>query len=63
MKPDAAPVAQKPRQVPYFLQEPLKKWLEQDVNIFEKVLDDEPVTKSSPIVVQSKSKFAGTSSV
>ena len=44
MKPEAAPVAQKPRQVPYFLQEPLKKWLELGVNIFEKILDDEPVT-------------------
>ena len=64
MKPEAVPVAQRPRQVPYFLQEPLKKWLEQGVNedIFEKVPDDEPVTWCSPIVVQPKPKFAGTSS-
>ena len=27
MKPEAVSVTQKPRQVPYFLQEPLKKWL------------------------------------
>ena len=64
MKSEAVPVAQKPRQVPYFLQEPLKKWLEQGVNedIFEKVPDDEPVTWCSPIVVQPKPKFAGISS-
>lgn len=64
MKPEASPVAQKPRQVRYFLQKPLKKWLEPDENedIFEKVLDDEPVTWCSPIVVQPKPKFAGTSS-
>lgn len=28
MKSRAVPVAQKPRQVPYYLQEPLKKWLD-----------------------------------
>ena len=28
VKPEAAPVAQKPRQVPYYLQGPLKKWLD-----------------------------------
>ena len=62
MKPEAVPVTQKLRQVTYFLQEPLKKWLEQGVNedIFEKVPDDEPVTWCSPIVVQTKPKFAGT---
>ena len=64
MKPEAVPVAQKPGQVPYFLQEPLKKWLEQGVNedIFEKVPDDETVTWCSPMVVQPKPKFEGTSS-
>ena len=29
MKASAIPVAQKPRSVPYYLQEPLKKWLDQ----------------------------------
>lgn len=54
MKPEAVPVAQKPSWVPYFLQEPLKKWLEQGVNedIFEKVPDGESITWCSPIVVQ-----------
>ena len=63
MRPEAVPVAQKPRQVPYFLQEPLKKkWLEQGVNedIFQNVPDDEPITWCSPKVVQPKPKFAGT---
>ena len=54
MKACAIPVAQKPRSVPYYLQEPLKKWLDQGLagNIFEKVPDDEPVTWCSPVVVQ-----------
>ena len=52
------------KQVPHFLQEPLKKWLQQGVNedILEKVPGDELVTWCSPIVVQPKAKFAGTSS-
>ena len=29
MKPKAAPVAQRPRPVPYYLQKPLKLWLDQ----------------------------------
>ena len=39
MKPEAIPVAQKPRPVPYHLQRPLQQWLEQEVkeDIFEKV--------------------------
>ena len=43
MKPGAVLVAQKPRQVPYYLQEPLKKWLDLGIqeDIFEKVPDDE----------------------
>ena len=60
MRPEAVPVAQKPRHVPYFLQEPLKKkWLEQGVNedIFQNVPDDEPITWCSPKVVQPKPKF------
>ena len=59
MKASAIPVAQKPRSVPYYLQEPLKKWLDQGLigDIFEKVPDDEPITWCSP-VVQLKPKFA-----
>jgi hypothetical protein len=39
MKPGVAPVAQKQRQVPYYLQKPLKQWLEEGVkaDIFEEV--------------------------
>ncbi|KAL9953033.1 hypothetical protein ACROYT_G040383 [Oculina patagonica] len=39
MRSEAAPVAQRPRPVAYYLQEPLKKWLEQCVEeeIFEEV--------------------------
>lgn len=61
MKPGAVPIAQKPRQVPYYLQEPLKKWLDLGIqeDIFEKVPDDEPVTWCSPLVVQPKPRFAG----
>ena len=32
MKPEAAPVAPKPRQVAYYLQKPLKLWLEQSIS-------------------------------
>ncbi len=61
MKSGAVPVAQKPRQVPHYLQEPLKKWLDLGTkeDIFEKVPDDEPVTWCSPLVVQPKPNFAG----
>ena len=60
VKARAIPVAQKPRSVPYYLQEPLKKWLDQGLagDIFEKVPDDEPVIWCSPVVVQFKPKFA-----
>ena len=60
MDPAATPVAQKPRHVPYHLQEPLKKWIEQGVEeeIFEKVPDGEPITWCSPLVVQPKPKYA-----
>ena len=60
MKASAIPVAQKPRSVPYYLQEPRKKWLDQELpgDIFEKVPDDEPITWCSPVVVQLKPKFA-----
>ena len=59
MDPEAIPVAQKPRPVPYHLQKPLKEWLEQGVKeqIFEKVPDGEPITWCSPLVVQPKPKY------
>ena len=60
MRPEAVPVAQKPRPVAYYLQEPLKKWLEQclEEEIFEEVPEGEPVTLCSPLVVQPKPKFS-----
>ena len=60
MKPDATPIAQKPRPVPYYLQEPLRKWLDQRIQeeIFEKVEPGEPVTWCSPLVVQPKPRFS-----
>ena len=50
----ARPCAQKPRHVPYYLEEPLKKWLEEGIReeIFEKTPKDEPITWCSPLVVQ-----------
>ena len=43
--PDATPIAQKPRPVPYYLQEPLRNWLDECIEgeIFEKVELGEPV--------------------
>lgn len=60
MKADATPVAQKPRPVPYYLQEPLREWLDQCIKdeIFEKVQPGEPVTWCSPLVVQPKPRYA-----
>eukprot|EP00795_Rhopilema_esculentum_P003926 gene3924-15252_t len=48
MRPEAAPIAQKPRQVPYYLQEPFKQWLDQGVqeDLLEKVPENEPITRS-----------------
>ena len=62
MKPDAIPVTQRPRPVPYHLKRPLKEWLQQGVeeDIFEQVPEDEPVTWCSPLVIQPKPKFAHT---
>ena len=59
MRPEAVPVAQRPRPVAYYLQEPLKKWLDQCVEeeIFEEVPEGEAVTWCSPLVVQPKPKF------
>ena len=53
------PVAQRPRPVAYYLQEPLKQWLGQCVEeeIFEEVPEGEAVTWCSPLVVQPKPKF------
>ena len=54
MDPEATPVAQKPRPVPYHLLKPLKEWLELGVKeeIFEKIPDGELITWCSPLVVQ-----------
>ena len=63
MKPDAAPVAQKPRPVAYYLQTPLKTWLEQGIadDIFEEIPNGEPVTWCSPMVVQPKPRYTNIS--
>ena len=60
MKPDATPTAQKPRPVPYYLQEPLPKWLDKCIEeeIFERVEPGEPVTWCSPLVVQPKPRYS-----
>ena len=62
IKPEAVPVAQKPRPVAYYLQKPLKRWLDQCIEeeIFEEVPEGEPVTWCSPLVVQPKPRFRGT---
>ena len=62
MREDAAPVAQKPRPVAYYLQEPLKKLLDQGVEarIFEEVPPGEAITWCSPLVVQPKPRFTKT---
>ncbi|PFX14103.1 Retrovirus-related Pol polyprotein [Stylophora pistillata] len=62
MEPQAKPVAQKPRNVPYHLQQPLKQWIDEGVEkeIFEKVPPGEAITWCSPLVVQPKPKFAET---
>ena len=59
MRPETVPVAQRPRPVAYYLQEPLKRWLDQCVEeeIFEEVPAGEAVTWYSPLVVQPKPKF------
>ena len=63
MKADATPVAQKPRPVSYYLQEPLRRWLDECVKeeIFEKVEPGEPVTWCSPLVVQPKPRYSKVS--
>ena len=56
MKPDATLIAQKPRPVPYYLQESLREWLDECIKgvIFA---PGEPVTWCSPLVVQSKPRY------
>ena len=63
MKADATPVAQKPRPVPYYLQEPLQRWLDECIKeeIFEKVEPGEPVTWYSPLVGQPKPRYSKVS--
>ena len=53
MKPEAVPVTQKPQPIAYYLQKTLKKWLERCINedIFEGVLEGEPVTRRPSLVV------------
>ena len=60
MKPGVAPVAQKPRQIPYYLQKPLKQWLEEGVkaDIFEEVPPGTSVQWCSLLVVVPKPKFS-----
>ena len=63
MKPEAAPIAQKPHPVPYYLKEPLQKWLDECIKeeIFEKIAPGEPVTWCSPLVVQPKPRYSAIS--
>ena len=54
MKPEAVPVPKIPRPVPYYLQKPLKQWIDQSIeeDLFEKVPDGEAITWCPPIDVQ-----------
>ena len=63
MKPDATLIAQKPRPVPNYLQEPLRNWLDECIEgeLFEKVEPGEPVTWCSPLVVLPKPRYSGVS--
>ena len=58
MKSEAKPVIQKTKTVPYYLQEPLKKWLQEcrEKGIYTDVSQDESII-CSPLVVQPKPKF------
>ena len=57
------PVAQKPRPLPYYLQEPLLKWLDECIkeDIFEKVDSGDTITWCSPLVVQPKPRYKNVS--
>jgi len=58
MKDNAIPIAQKPRRVPYLLTDPLKKRLDEfiEIDIIEQVPQHEAITWCSPLVVQPKPK-------
>ena len=60
MKSGTVPVAQKPRPVPYYLQEPLRKCLDECIkeDIYEEVQPGEPITWCSPLVVLPKPRYA-----
>ena len=60
MKSGAVPVAQKPRPVQYYLQEPLRKWPDECIkeDIYEEVQPRELITWCSPLVVQPKPRYA-----
>lgn len=60
MKPNATPVAQKPRPVPYNLQKPLKHWLDDMVaeDVFEWVPTGEAIQWCSNLHVEPKPKYA-----
>ena len=60
MDPETIPVAKRPHPVPCHMQNPLKEWLEQEVkeNIFKKVPNGETITWCSPLVLQTKPKYA-----
>lgn len=58
LKDNPAPIAQKPRRVPYHLTDPLKKRIEEFVenDIVEQVPEHEAITWCPPLVVQPKPK-------
>lgn len=59
MKADAVPIALKPRPVPYYLQEPFQKWLDECIkeDIYKEVQPGEPITWCLPLVVQPKPRY------
>ena len=58
MKEDAIPITQKPRGVPYHLNEPLQDRIEEFIknDIMEKVPDNEAIIWCSPIFMHPKPK-------
>ena len=59
MKDNVNPVAQKARPVAYYLQKPLKEWMEKCIKegIYERVPKEEAITWCSPLVVQPKPRY------
>ena len=59
---DVQPDAQQARRVPFHIEQPLKKWLEQGVkeDIFEPVPKNAPIKWCSTLVVQPKPRFEST---